>query len=121
MGVISRLVVDFPVIGFGGTFREIENPGAGLVLGGLLACVLRYACHVVSGATVWAGLSIPTNAALLYSFGYNATYMVPETIVLLLVAWYVGSKLDFRSETIALLQDARRRCPALRWSPACWS
>ena len=71
---------------------------------------------MISGATVWAGLSIPTNAALVYSFGYNATYMVPETIVLLLVAWYVGGKLDFRTDTIGPLRTAAPSgLPALRW------
>ena len=109
-------VVAFLVIGFGGAFRKLPDQSAGLLFGGLLACLLRYACHVISGATVWAGLSIPTNAALVYSFGYNATYMVPETIVLLLVAWYVGGKLDFRTDTIGPLRTAAPSgLPALRW------
>ena len=38
-------------------------------------------CHVISGCTVWAGVSIPDAAALWYSIVYNATYMVPETLV----------------------------------------
>ncbi|MGN1095393.1 MAG: hypothetical protein ACI4QR_03290, partial [Eubacteriales bacterium] len=44
------------------------------------------------------GLSIPTTAALSYSFIYNATYMIPETIVLVIAALYVGSAIDFRAE-----------------------
>jgi thiamine transporter len=60
----------------------------------LVSC-LRYFCHVISGATVWAGLSIPTEAALVYSIGYNATYMLPEAIVLCAVAYYLGSVLFF--------------------------
>ena len=69
-----------------------------MVTGAALASVIRYLCHVISGATVWAGLSIPTEAALLYSLSYNATYMIPETIILVLSAAYIGASLDFRTK-----------------------
>lgn len=96
--IMLDYVVAFAVIGFAGVFRKMQNQSSALILGSLLVCVLRYACHVVSGATVWAGLSIPTKAALLYSFVYNATYMIPETIVLVAVAFWLGSSIDLRSE-----------------------
>lgn len=66
-----------------------------LAAGALIVCFLRYILHTVAGATVWAGLSIPTEAALIYSIGYNATYMIPETIVNFLGALYLGSIIDF--------------------------
>ena len=99
--VVAIILLDyllaFTVIGLAGIFRNrIPRQNLSLATGGLLVCLIRYFCHVVSGATVWAGLSIPTEAALAYSFAYNATYMIPETIVLLLVAYYLGSVLDFR-------------------------
>ena len=90
----------FAVTGLGGIFRGKTRQPAALALGVFLVCLLRYVCHVISGATVWAGLSIPTNAALLYSFGYNATYMVPETIVTMVIAYYIGSLLDFSNTPI---------------------
>ena len=97
--IVLDYLVAFAVIGLGGLFRNsVKRQNLSLALGGLLACLLRYVCHVISGATVWAGLSIPTEAALLYSIGYNATYMIPETVVLVLVAYYLGSVLDFRRE-----------------------
>ncbi|MBE6701966.1 MAG: hypothetical protein E7585_00925 [Ruminococcaceae bacterium] len=97
--ILLDYLLAFTVAGLGGVFRQvIKQQNWALVCGALLASVLRYACHVISGATVWAGLSIPTQAALLYSFGYNATYMIPETIVLVLAAFYLGSVLDFRRE-----------------------
>ncbi|MBO4410819.1 MAG: energy-coupled thiamine transporter ThiT [Lachnospiraceae bacterium] len=67
--------------------------------------MLRFLSHLISGATVWAGLSIPTEAALIYSAGYNATYMIPETIIMTLMAFYLGSVLDFRSERLRTLQE----------------
>ena len=92
-------LVAFAVIGFSGAFRNVfEKQRYALAAGAGLGCLLRYICHVVSGATVWAGLSIPTQAALGYSLIYNATYMIPETLVLVVVAFYLGSVLDFQGE-----------------------
>lgn len=88
-------IIAFTVAGLGGIFRRKDNPAtSALTWGGLLVCLLRYLCHVISGATVWAGISIPTKAALIYSLSYNATYMLPETVVLLVAAVYIASVLD---------------------------
>lgn len=97
--ILLDYIVAFVAVGLGGVFRRvIKQQNTALACGSLLVCVIRYICHVIAGATVWAGLSIPTEAALAYSLGYNATYMIPETIVLVLAAYYVGSLLDFRRE-----------------------
>ena len=98
--IMLDYIVAFAVIGFAGVFRKaVANQAAALTAGALLVSLLRYACHVISGATVWAGISIPTAAALVYSFIYNATYMLPETIVLTVAALYIGSVIDFRFTT----------------------
>jgi len=97
--ILLDYIIAFAVVGLSGVFRKaVKNQATALTLGCVLICVLRYACHVISGATVWVGLSIPTQAALGYSFIYNATYMIPETIVLVVAALYVGSTVDFRAE-----------------------
>lgn len=97
--ILLDYIIAFAVIGFAGIFRKcIKNQSASILCGTVFACILRYICHVISGATVWAGLSIPTNAALIYSFGYNATYMLPETIVLLIVGYYLSSMIDLSAE-----------------------
>ena len=108
--ILLDYVIAFLVLGFGGVFRRLfKTQAPALVCGSLAVCVLRYACHVLSGATVWAGLSIPTTDALTYSFAYNATYMLPETIVLAVIAYYMGSTLDFRAkEPVRLVRDRRR-------------
>lgn len=98
--ILLDYIIAFMVAGLGGIFKEKAKQPTALLLGSILICVLRYICHVISGATVWAGLSIPDKAALAYSCSYNATYMIPETIVTALLAYYVGSVLDFRSETL---------------------
>ena len=96
--IVLDYMVAFTAVGFAGIFRKlIKNQAIALSLGCALICAIRYACHVISGATVWAGLSIPTEAALSYSFIYNATYMIPETIILIIVSLYIGSAIDFRA------------------------
>lgn len=103
--VLAVILLDY-VIAFAGTClggifkNKVGHGGSELALGALVACIFRYVCHVISGCTVWAGLSIPTTAALAYSFAYNATYMIPETIVLIVVGYYIGSVLDFSEPTL---------------------
>lgn len=90
-------VLAFAVFGLAGVFREkIKNQSTAMATGAALASAVRYLCHVISGATVWAGLSIPTEAALIYSVSYNATYMIPESIILVLSCAYIGASLDFK-------------------------
>ena len=109
-------IVAFTVIGLGGIFRKVTNQAYGLLLGTLMVCALRFICHVISGARVWAGLSIPTNAALAYSIGYNATYMLPETIVTGAAAYYIGNVLDFRGDSITNLKaEEKVGIPVLNW------
>ncbi len=99
LGVFDYILA-FGVFGLVGILRKwIKSQSLAATLGVTLASALRYLCHVISGATIWAGLSIPTEAALVYSLSYNATYMVPETIILVLTAAYLTSSLDFTQKT----------------------
>ena len=98
--IVLDYLLAFTVLGLGGLFRKtVKEQGKALVLAALLTGVLRYVCHVIAGCTVWAGLSIPTEAALLYSLAYNATYMLPETLVTMLGAWYFSRAVDIREAT----------------------
>lgn len=106
LAVVAVIVLDyalaFVVLGLGGVYRrDGRSQAQSLVAAALLVCALRYACHVVSGCTVWAGLSIPTEAALVYSLAYNATYMLPETLVTALGAWYISRVLDVGSQRLS--------------------
>ena len=99
--ILLDYIIAFTVMGLAGIFRRTPMPQAALLtVGVVFSCALRYICHVISGATVWAGLSIPTTAVLAYSLAYNATYMIPETIVTALAAFYIASLIDFREVRI---------------------
>lgn len=94
--ILLDYIIAFTLVGLGGVFKKVlKTQKWALTAGAVMVSLLRYICHVISGATVWAGLSIPNKAALIYSIGYNATYMLPETIVLAAVAYYIGSLIDF--------------------------
>lgn len=89
--------IAFAAMCLGGAFRKLPDPALGLLLGALCACVARYLCHVISGCTVWASSPFVTDgAAIVYSVSYNASYMLPETIVTVAAAWWIGKQLDFR-------------------------
>ena len=107
----------FAAIGLGGIFRgRLRRGGANaasaqareLALGVALVSVIRYLMHTVAGFTVWAGLAIPDAAALWYSVGYNATYMIPETLVNVTVALYIGSLIDLTRRVPGVFTDAQR-------------
>lgn len=98
--IVFDFVVSFAAIGLAGIFRRMSSQSTGLVLGVLTACIVRYASHVISGCTVWAGISIPTGDSLLYSLAYNASYMLPETLIAVVGAVCLSQLLDFRSQTL---------------------
>ena len=94
--ILLDYVVAFAVTGLGGIFKgRLNGGGLEVAIGCFIVCFLRYLCHVLSGATVWAGISIPTAAALSYSFVYNATYMIPEMIATVVAGYYIASTVDF--------------------------
>ena len=109
-------IAAFTVAGLGGAFRGKLAPlGAGtarrqsleLGMGAIVVSALRYILHTISGCTVWAGLSIPTEAALAYSLVYNATYMIPESIIFVSVSIWLGGMLDMSCDVPRRLQLKR--------------
>ena len=78
------------------------------VTGTVGVCALRYICHVISGCTVWAGVSIPSTDGLLYSLSYNATYMIPETIINAAAVFWLFGCLNFRSEKISVAKKIEK-------------
>lgn len=89
--ILLDYVVAFAAMGLGGIFRgRIRDQGVSIAAGALAACLVRYICHTVVGCTVWAGVSIPTSDGLLYSMIYNAAYMIPETVITVVGAYFAG-------------------------------
>lgn len=94
--IMLDYIVAFTCLGLVGIAKKNKNQTAVLVVGTIVVCVIRYICHIISGCTVWAGVSIPTSDGLLYSIVYNGAYMIPETVVTVAAAWMISGALDFR-------------------------
>ena len=106
--IVADYLLAFAVLGFGGIFRKpCKRQATALVLGSVLVAILRYLCHVISGWTVWAQFDL-TKAGLLYSLSYNATYMLPEMLILVVAALFLGNALDFRGEGLRPMPRAEQ-------------
>ncbi len=117
--IMLDYVLAFTCIGFAGMFRNIiKNPIASAVTGTITVCVIRYIFHVISGCTVWAGVSIPSSDGLIYSLSYNATYMIPETIINAAVVFWLFGCLNFRSQKIERAQKQQRTVAGIVCSSA---
>ncbi len=112
--VMLDYLVAFTVLGLAGIFRKSGvSQTAAVTYGTILCCFLRYACHFASGVTVWRDISIPADQAILYSLGYNAAYMVPETIITVAAAVALSMSLDFSGEKLRPAAKTKGRPLAL--------
>lgn len=99
--VLLDYILASTVLGLGGIFKgRINNEGNALAMGALLCCIIKYICHVISGCTVWAGVSIPDKDGLIYSLIYNVAYMLPETLITVFAAYFVGRSFNLSSSEI---------------------
>ena len=106
MCVLDYLVA-YTVLGLGGCFREkLQNRGAALMCGSLVALGARYIAHIASGYILFAGWAewfftqegfpawgaqlaaslSPQMLGFVYSVVYNGMYMVPEMVITAVVA-----------------------------------
>ena len=73
-------ILAFSALGLAGVFG---NCGFKRQVSGIfLACLIRFACHYISGVTIWSSGALDAGFAnpYLYSLLYNGAYMLPETV-----------------------------------------
>ncbi len=89
--------VAYGVLGVAGFFRRYGY--VGIVSGTVLGTLLRYICSLLSGAVLFADYAPEGQNPWIYSLGYNATYMVPELIIciVVMVVLYAVNKSIFRA------------------------
>ena len=106
--ILLDYIFAFSFFGLASLFKkQIKNDSVSAATGTFFVCVIRYIFHVISGCTVWAGISIPTGAALVYSLSYNATYMIPETIINVAMAFWIFKTLDFNGTSITRAEKTK--------------
>lgn len=86
--VLLDYVLAYGAVGVAGIFSGRKKL---LEISVLAGCIARFAIHFISGVTLYA-ITVPTETAgmlisnaWLYSLIYNATYMLPNTIVAVVV------------------------------------
>ena len=83
--IIGDFLVAYTVLGFAGLFKGRFVPAT------VVACVLRFLVHYVVGATIWAEympetfFSMTMTTPWIYSALYNAAYMLPDMVVILVI------------------------------------
>ena len=94
--LIASLFLDyilaFSVLGLAGIFSK---KGVWGQIGGVtMVCVLRFVIHFLAGIILWANLDqfvafgeTFVNRPVLYSLLYNGSYMLPETVITVVVAF----------------------------------
>ena len=80
--------VAYMMVGLAGLMK---NRKWGLVSGGFIGCVGRFAIHFISGITIYAVylpdefMNMTMTNAWLYSLLYNSTYMLPNTVLVIVI------------------------------------
>ncbi len=76
-----QVLLDYPLafgfLGMTGVFSKVRN---GLLKGYILGVFGRYLCHVISGFIFFWMYAPEGMNTMVYSLGYNATYILPEAI-----------------------------------------
>ena len=78
--------VAFGVIGLAGCFHQMKDERVGLAIGTVVGCMGRLLAAVASGVIFFAEYAPAGMNPIVYSLGYNATYMVPECIICAIIA-----------------------------------
>ena len=84
--------VAYAFVGFAGVLCRKKNM---LPVAALIGCFARFVIHFISGITIYAqyaeptadffGLSVATPGAVLFSVVYNGAYMLPNTVIAIIV------------------------------------
>lgn len=82
--ILLDYILAYTVIGLVGMLRGNDSVRA--VLGTVIVCVLRYACHFLSGWAFFGMWAEEGYTALGWSLFYNMTYMLPETVITVILA-----------------------------------
>ena len=79
--ILLDYVLAFTLLGLACVFaKPFQNRLLGAAVGSAVVCFIRFLCSFLSGVLIWGNLSdgLP---AWTYSLGYNASYMLPETVL----------------------------------------
>ena len=83
---LPQMLIDYPLafgaLGLAGFFAGKKH---GLQIGYLVGVLGRYVFAVISGFVFFGAYAPEGTPAIVYSLGYNATYIVPEAVITLII------------------------------------
>ena len=84
--VLLDYLLAFTVLGFACLIaKPFRSRTVGVGVSAFVVCLLRFLCSFLSGVLVWGNLNEGLNAWT-YSLVYNASYMLPETLLTVVAA-----------------------------------
>jgi len=81
MQFLLDYILPFAVLGLAGLFRKDKQLPLGIAVG----CSARFIIHVLSGVLYFADFAPAGQSPLVYSLLYNASYLVPEFIICIVI------------------------------------
>lgn len=94
---LPQMLMDYPIafamIGLAGLFNKMPNEPLGLGLGVVVASFGRFVAAVVAGLIFWTDLTNGLWPAVVYSLGYNGSYMGIECVICVVIALAIGPRL----------------------------
>ena len=95
--VLLDYVVAYSVLGCSGLIADrFKNKLLGYGAGAFAVCILRFVCSFLSGAILWGSWMAwdGFNSVWLYSFAYNASYMIPNAIITAVIIFVICTVFD---------------------------
>lgn len=84
--IMLDYILAFTMLGTANIFaKQFKNRMVGVAVGTVAVCLIRFLCSFVSGFLIWGSLVTDGFGAVIFSLTYNASYMVPETILTTIV------------------------------------
>lgn len=94
LSIVLDYLVAFGVLGLAGIFGRKFIPALG---GVVLAVLLRFAAHVLSGVLVYGSYAPEGQNVWVYSILYNSSYILPELIVTVIAFVLIYKPLQYVS------------------------
>lgn len=97
ISIFFDYLIAFGLLGLAGLF---QGKRMGLVWGALVGCFGRFLSHLVSGVLFVRGVAafsiygVETSSPWLYSAIYNGAYMLPTTVLTVLLGWLLTKPLE---------------------------
>lgn len=98
---LADYIFAFGCLGLGGIFKnKIKKQAAALITGGITVCIIRFICHFISGVTIWSGYAPENMLVGVYSFVYNGSYMLIETVITVIGLVAVSTVFNFKKKDL---------------------